>query len=442
MTKPHNVNFSRPSARWLLVGALLLAYAVSFLDRQILSLLVGDIKAQFGVDDTRIGLLQGPAFGLFYAMMGLPLGWLADRVHRGRLIAAGMLLWTLMTILSGFAASFGALALYRVGVGIGEAALVPAAVSLLADSFDGRSRAFPLAVFTSGVALGSGLALVAGGALIALTKGGMPMLGAILPEIGSRPPWQQVLILAGLAGVPVAAVMLLFVEPRRAVLALHETETGLFDYLARNRRLFVPLLTGSALSYLIANALSAWMPSLFVRSFGWSAGEVGTRMGSVIIIAAFTGNLCSGAIATILARRGRRDGAMLVMAGGAVLLVPSAILGPLAASAGVALVGIGTIYFTTALTFGVATTNFAAVTPPSLRGRMVALYLLIGNLVGLGLGPPAVGAIIASGSLGTDRIGQALAVIGLLSGLPGAALLVLAQTRYGAVAARKSKTKG
>jgi MFS family permease len=375
-------------------------------------------------------------------MMGMPLGWLADRVHRGRLIAAGMALWTLMTILSGFAGSFGTLALYRVGVGIGEAALVPAAVSMLADSFDERSRAFPLAVFTSGVALGSGLALVAGGALIALTKGGLPMLVTILPGIAARPSWQQVLILAGSAGVPVAAAILLFAEPRRTVFAQHGTGTGLFAYLTANRGLFVPLLTGSALAYLISNALGAWMPSLFVRGFGWSAGEVGTRMGSVIIVVAFVGNLCSGAIATTLVRRGRRDGAMLVMAGGALLLAPLAISGPLATSAVGAEIGIGAIYFAIALTFGVATTSFAAVTPPGLRGRMVALYLLIGNLVGLGLGPPTVGAIVTRAGWGTDRIGPALALVGLLSVVPGAALLVLAQRRYRAVAERTSNAKG
>ncbi|QGN55856.1 MFS transporter [Novosphingobium sp. Gsoil 351] len=407
------------SRRWLLVGALLLAYAVSFLDRQIVNLLVADIKADLALSDAQIGLLQGPAFGVFYALLGLPLGWLADKVHRLRLIAAGMVLWTTMTVLGGFAESFALLFVSRVGVGIGEAALVPAAVSLLADSFAPRDRALPLALFTSGVSLGAGLALAAGGALIGWVETG----GATV--LAERQPWQAVLILAGMAGLPLAGFLPFLGEPERREPAA-AAAGGLGRHLRAHSGLFAALLAGSAPLYVFSNALAAWLPSLFQRGFGWTAGFSGTRLGLLILVSALAGNLLSGLAGRWRERAGRRDGALQVMAVGAVTLVPLAALTPLAASATLAQAGTALSYFAIALCFGVATTAFAAVTPAELRGRMTALYLMIGNLVGLGLGPPAVGLILDRGVGDPTPVGVALALVGAATVLPGAMLLLCA----------------
>ena len=161
---------SRGLGGWFAVGVLLAAYTVSFLDRQLLTLLVQPIKADLGLSDTQIGILQGPAFALFYATMGLPLGWLADRVNRVYLMSVAIAFWSLMTFLCGFATDYTHLLLARFGVGFGEAALVPAAVSLLADLFKPERRALPVSVFTCGLAVGSGLALMLGGSFIAFAK--------------------------------------------------------------------------------------------------------------------------------------------------------------------------------------------------------------------------------------------------------------------------------
>lgn len=432
MTRP-----TASSARgWILVLALLVAYAISFVDRQIINLLVHDIRRDLAIDDTRIGLLQGPAFGVFYALLGLPLGWLADRVHRLRLIAAGMLLWTTMTILGGFADNFAMLFVSRIGVGIGEAALVPAAVSLLADSFSPRDRALPLAVFTSGVSLGSGLALVLGGVLIgwaAQLQGG-PGVPELLAD---RAQWQLVLILAGALGVPLALALAFLPEPLRAADGGSGTgDTGLTAYLGAHRRLFGAMLGGAALLYIFANALSAWLPSLFERGFGWTPAFAGGRIGWLILPGALVGNVLSGLAARWREHAGHRDGALQVMVVGALLLVPLAALAPLATTVGLAQAGIAAIYFGIALCFGIATTAFAAVTPPGLRGRMTALYLTVGNLMGLGIGPPLVGAILDRGIGDPQQVGTALALVGSASALPGALLLLLALRWHRQAAAR------
>lgn len=425
-----------PSAlrAWLLVAILVCAYAISFVDRQILSLLVEDLRRDLAISDAQIGLLQGPAFGIFYAVMGMPFGWLADRANRMRLIAAGLSLWTLATMMGGLADNFSLLFLSRMLVGVGEAALVPAAVSLLADSFPPQRRALPLAIFTGGVSLGAGLALLLGGALVALAKDGVETVPLIGAWLATRQAWQAVLIMAGLAGIPLALLIACLPEPARRQHGEGTPSFGLGSLLRREWRLFVPLLAGSALLYLFSNALAGWMPSLFVREFGWQPAMVGMRMGSIILTCALAGNIVSGLWATRLVARGRPHGSLLVMAGGAALMAPVAILAPLAPDALLVQGGLALVYFAMSLCFGVATASFVAVTPGPIRGRMVALYLLTGNLVGLGFGPPSV-ALVLDGIVGdASRVGTAIAIVAACSALPGALLLRLALTPHARLA--------
>ncbi|MDH7973221.1 MFS transporter [Sphingomonas sp. AR_OL41] len=429
-----------PSAlrAWSFVAILVAAYAISFVDRQILGLLVQDLKHDLAISDSQIGLLQGPAFGIFYAAMGLPFGWLADKVSRTRLISIGLLLWTMMTLLGGLSGSFAMLFLTRMGVGVGEAALVPAAVSLLADSFAPTKRALPLATFTAGISVGAGLALILGGGLIAFAHAGASDLPLIGPWFAGRAPWQTVLMIAGLAGLPLAAAIAAMRDPARHKVGTTpdgESAARLFDHLRQHQALFVPLLLGASLLYLFSNAFSSWMPALFMRGFGWQPAMVGVRLGGVILAGALAGNALSGVVATMLVRRGRPEGALLTMTGGAVLLAPLAICGPLASDPLLAQLAVLLIYFALALCFGVATASFVAVTPPPLRGRVISLYLMLGNLVGLGLGPPIVGLLLQHVIADPARVGVAVALVAVPSVLGGLWLLVRALRPHAACAA-------
>jgi MFS family permease len=423
-------------AGWSAVVVLLVAYAVSFLDRQIISLLVDPLKSDLGITDTQVGILQGPAFGIFYALLGLPLGWLADRVHRVRLIAVAIALWSAMTIASGFAASFDMLLLARIGVGIGEAALVPAAVSLLSDLFPIERRALPLSVFTCGISLGLGLALTLGGGFIAFAQGGaagLPLIGAWL---AAQHPWQTAFMLAGCGGLPVAALVLLIHEPRAVTRRAAEPPPPLaaaLRYLALHRGFFVPMLLATSSLYVLASALSAWMPALFIRRFGWSAPEVGRSLGMLVMLVGLSGNLASGFVTRALALRGKVDAPLRTMLLGACVMLPAALLAPLLPGADLALAGVLVLYAGIALTFGIATTAFVAVTPPRLRGQVVALYLLIGNLVGLGLGPTSVGALLDAGWGPFAAIGPALALICTAMALLALPLLMRARQVFARV---------
>lgn len=418
---------------WLAVGVLVAAYAVSFLDRQVISLLVEPMKRDLGIDDTKIGILQGPAFGVFYALLGLPLGWLADQVHRVRLIAAAILLWSAMTMACGLASSFPTLLAARFGVGVGEAALVPAAVSLLADWFKPGRRAVPLSVFTSGVSLGAGLALILGGAFFTYAvhgAAGFPVIGSWLV---ARHPWQTVFLLSGMVGLPVATGVLSLREPRERGgpgSLQSKSFAVLWHHLAGRRAFFVPMLVATSSLYILSNAVFAWAPSLFMRRYGWSAAEVGRFVGTAVMFCAIFGNIASGVLTARLERQGLKDAPLRTMIAGAWLMIPASLAMPLMPTAGAAMGGVMVLYFAIALTFGIATTALVSVTAPALRGQIVAFYLLLGNLVGLGIGPLTIGALMDHGGRIFSRIGLALALVCCGVALPSALLLQRARAAF------------
>jgi MFS family permease len=426
-------------AGWFAVAILIVAYSLNYLDRQIVSLLVEPLKHDLRLDDSQIGLVQGVSFGMFYTVLGVPSGWLADRTHRVRLIACGVALWSVMTMVSGLATSFGWLFMARMGVGVGEASLVPAAVSLLADLFEPARVALPIAVFNGGVAVGAGLALVLGGSMIALGAGSVqawPLIGAWL---GSLHPWQTVFLLIGSAGLPVALAVLLIPEPPRRTMRFVEASAGaagVVVYLRHQPALFARLLAGVGLLFIVTSAVLAWSPSVLSRGFGWKPSEIGAALGLPIMLCGLTGIVSGGFTAQFLARRTPLEAAFRVMSGGALfLLVPIAALAPLAPNAALALIGVPLIYFAGSFSFGVMSAVFVAVTPDRLRGQMVAVSLLCGNVLGLGLGPYSVGFLLDHVLHDPKRVGLALSLVALGAGLPGALLLRSARRGYRVLAA-------
>lgn len=233
-----------PSRSWYTVGVLGLAYTISYIDRQVISLLIGPIREDLQISDTEISLLYGVAFGVLYALLGLPLGWLADRTNRRNLISVGIAAWSAMTMLCGKANSFGGLFLARVGVGVGEAALSPAAYSLIADLFPRERLGRALGTYSSGVYVGIGLAFLFGGALITLFEG----IGDIdLGVLGTFKPWQATFFAVGAPGLLVALLVLTLTEPNRSVKAQEggATVQETIRYLTRNAKTYGLHFSGS-----------------------------------------------------------------------------------------------------------------------------------------------------------------------------------------------------
>lgn len=199
-----------PAYSWYALGVLFLVYMVNFVDRQILSILANDIKADLGLSDADLGFLYGTAFAIFYALFGIPLGRLADGWSRTRLLSLGLALWSGMTALSGFARDGVSLALARMGVGIGEATASPCAYSLISDWFPARRRALALSIYTSGLFLGSGLSLLIGGMIVERWNAGFPAGGPL-----GLAGWQAAFLAVGLPGLVLAVWVIALREPVR-----------------------------------------------------------------------------------------------------------------------------------------------------------------------------------------------------------------------------------
>ena len=199
-----------PGYSWYALGILVVVYVLNFVDRNIISILAEDIKADLGLRDDQIGFLYGTAFGVFYALFGIPLGKLADSWHRVRLMTVGLAVWSAFTALSGFAKSFAALSVARIGVGVGEATASPSAYSLISDWFPKNMRATALAIYSSGLYIGGGISLLIGGAIVEKWNEAYP-IDAPLGLAG----WQAAFILVGLPGLLLAMLVFTLREPLR-----------------------------------------------------------------------------------------------------------------------------------------------------------------------------------------------------------------------------------
>jgi len=198
---------------WYALGVLVLVYMLNFIDRQILSILANDIKADLGLTDADLGFLYGTAFAVFYSLFGIPLGRLADGWHRVRLLTMGLALWSLMTAVSGLARNATALTLARVGVGVGEATASPCAYSLIADWFPARMRGLAIGIYSSGLFIGSGLSLLIGGAIVEGWNSAWPQ-GGPLGLVG----WQAAFMGVGLPGLLLALWVYSLREPVRGAI--------------------------------------------------------------------------------------------------------------------------------------------------------------------------------------------------------------------------------
>ena len=389
--RPEPPPWPRPAYSWYVVAVLLLAYTLSFVDRMILSLLVEPIRTALDISDTQVSLLIGLAFAIFYTLLGLPLAWIADRHNRRNLIMAGIAVWSVMTAGCGFAGSYAALFAARMGVGVGEATLSPAAYSMLSDYFPRDRLARAMAVYSIGVPLGSGVAMVLGSFVVQAVLAA-PMVE--MPFFGPMDAWRLIFIWVAAPGLLILLLMLTVREPlrrgRQAAIALSEvpggTEGGLLAHLGRQRSALGALFGGMSLIGLVMYGAMAWIPTFFARSYGMDVAEAGLWFGVIMAIGGAAGLIAGGALADRLFVKGVGDAHLRVMRLSILLGGP-----PLAA---MALMPDQTLAFTMlALAFpcltmhGVGGVALQLITPNEYRARMTALYFFVVNLVGLGFGP-------------------------------------------------------
>ena len=380
-----------PSWRaWYGVILLLFVYVNSFVDRTILTLLVGPIRASTGMSDSEVGFLIGPAFAIFYTVAGLPLGWLADRVSRVWLIVVGQAFWSLASFSFGLGRTFRDLALARIGVGVGEASLSPAAYSIISDLFPIERLARALSVYSMGIHLGGGLASVLGGFVIEWAG---EATSFHLPLVGERHIWQIVFFVVALPTIPLTVLLVTtFREPKRRESAARadalSASTGdFYRYFRANAGAFLCHNFGFGLLALSGYGALSWIPEFFVRIHGWDRAFVGKAVGLNSMVVGVAGLYFGGVVGDYLARRGRADSKILVGLLAVLVWLPFGLFLPFAAGGRLAFALWIPMTFAAAMPWGAAAAAIQEAVPNQMRGKAAAIFLFVINLVGLGLGP-------------------------------------------------------
>jgi len=374
---------------WVVVLVLMMAYVFSFVDRNIVILLSEVMKKDMGLSDTKVSLLVGASFALFYSILGIPLGRLADVYSRKKIIAVGIALWSIMTAVCGLAKNYGQLFLARMGVGVGEAALSPAAYSMISDYFPKEKLATAISVYSLGIYIGSALAYIGGGYLISILS---DMDNLNLPLIGEIYAWQLVFVIVGLPGLLMALLVLLIKEPQR------QSEQGeealpfqaVWTYLKENGQTFFLLCAAFAFFYVAVYATSTWIPPYLIRVHGLSEARVGIIAGVGLLLFPAIGVLSSGFIADKWTAKGIPNAKIRWSLWATIFFIPATSIYPFMPTTTSTLIALIPYGILVSATVGVAAAAIQEIMPNRMRGVASALLILAQNLLGLTLGPTGV----------------------------------------------------
>ncbi len=402
---------------WRYVVILTIAYTCAFADRQVLSLLVEPIKHDLGVTDTQLSLLLGFAFSFFYSAMNLPAGYLVDRFGRRGLIAGGVVIWSTMTMICGFSRNYLHLLVGRAGVGISEAVIAPASYSLVRDKVPLSHRGRAFSVLAMAPYFGSSVALIGGGALLAAATAGS--FDAI-PVLNTLRPWQVVLVMLGLLGLPIACLFLALPADHRVITGPKgQLLAGLLAaarYMIANWRTYLPLIGYSSLGSVFVFANGAWMPTMIARKWEVPLSEVGYVYGTITAICAPVGLLLMGMLIDRLSSKGKGMATFAVVVG--LLAVLSYALVPIMPSVNGSWVAKAVGLLFAGSFYAIGSIIVAKVTASEMVGRVTAVYLLFQSLVGAGLGPLIVALIADNLASGPEAIAIGMLSTSLLIGIP------------------------
>ena len=451
MTSPSAIDnkhddWPSPALGWYAVSVLLVAYIFSFIDRTIIGLLVGPIKASLQISDTQFGVLGGIAFTLFYTVLGVPIGRIADRVSRRGLIALGVAVWSFMTAACGWAASFWQLFLARVGVGVGEAALTPAAYSMIADYFPKDRLGRALAVYQSGAFLGAALAFILGGAVIAAVTAFVadnPDFSIpLLPDVQG---WRLVFLVVGAPGLLVALWMFTVREPSRKGRLAADAGTlpfrAVVAYVWRRRRLFLPHFIGFGVLVVTFQNVVVWGPAYFTRHFGLTVAQTGLTLGLVLLVFSSAGVIGGGFLSDLLVKRGQAEGPMRVGMIAGLALLPFAATATVVDGLTLSLLLFCPMMFFASFPLGAAAQALQMVTPNEMRGQVSAIYMLFLNLLSYGLGPLIVGITTDYVFADEGAVGYSLALVSAVSAPVAAFVTAKGLAPFRQAAAELSSTK-
>ena len=373
---------------WWILGVVTALYVGGYLDRFIITLVVSDIKLSLGITDTQMGLILGPAFALAYALFSLPSGWLADRYSRSLVIFWGAVLFAFATALSGMADTFTTMLLCRIAVGIGEASLVPAALSLIGDKFPKDRLTTAVSIFSMAPKIGVAVAYALGAVIVAAAA----FLVSHLSLFEAVEPWRLVFVLTGLPSLMLGFLCLTFRGTKPVSVGRGGSEDNrAIKFLVKRKALFLPMLIGISAVLICGQAIVAWVPSHLDREFGWEAVSYGPLLGLVSAIGAGT-LVLKGMVMDRLYARGVKDIHLRFFTWLLICTYPIAVASFLVSDRIFFVLTYAIISIVTIPCVAYAAVVIQMVTPSMMRGRVFALFSVPMAVIG-GLGPPIVGVM-------------------------------------------------
>lgn len=398
---------------WLVVVFLMILYTSSFIDRQILALLVKPIRSDFNINDFQYGLLTGLAFVGTYAIAGLPIGVIVDRWSRKGVILIGVTAWSIMTAACGITNSFSSLFMTRIGVGIGEATLSPASYSLISDIFPKEKLGKALSLYGLGIPVGSGLALVIGGQVVSA----IAAIGPIdIPIVGMTRPWQTVFMAIGLPGLLLAVLTIFLVkEPKRHVSKTEiESKPTIWDalvFFGQNIRAYAGLFMGMGLLAMYGYGCNAWYPTFLERVYGFTIGDASMFLGIATLVFGVGGCMFAGWLSDRLVANGRPDGHYLVSVGYCLGFAVTGAIGSSSHNPWICfpLIAVSLSFSNTII--GVVAAALQILTPVRMRGLISSLFLAVAAFVGFAFGPSLIGFITSHIFQDDLKVGYSLAIV-------------------------------
>jgi len=380
MTTQHDKASSVSS--WYVVSILAAAYAVNFLDRQVINILGQSIKTELGISDAQLGLLTGTAFGLFYSFLGIPIARFADRAHRVNLITTALIVWSGLTALCGLTHTFAQLFLVRLGVGIGEAGGTPPSQSLVSDYVAPQRRIAAFSLFNLGLPVGSLLGFLLGG------------------YVSQHFGWRIAFLAAGSPGLLIAVLLKFTVpEPARGAIegegAVGRDAATLWVTLQRlmSNKAYMQAIFGCSFAIFIIYVTNAWLPALFIRLHGFSQQRIGAWLALAVGLGGGIGIMGGGALAALLRRKWSPYADLWLVALSAVLACPTLIVAVWSDNLVFALSAMFFLYVFSYVWMGPTSSRVQDMVPIRSRAQAVGFMLFLSNIIGLACGPPLVGLI-------------------------------------------------
>ncbi|MBT8078690.1 MAG: MFS transporter [Gammaproteobacteria bacterium] len=436
-----NADYPKPAYAWYVVVLMMFFYVLSFMDRQIIAVLIEPIKADLALSDVQISLLGGLSFVLFYSTMGVFVGRLADSLNRPLLIAAGVFIWSLTTALCGLAGKFWQLLFLRMGVGLGESALLPSTLSLLSNYFPPQRLATPTSVFLLGAPIGIGLSFAAGGYIYSVAQDIAAAPGwEDVFFIGGSAAWKIVLLFLGVVGMLMTLLMVTVREPRnseRVVASSNPAKLaepasmGEVGRYARKHWLAIGgLYLGMAFISLASYSQAFWDITFLTRTYGWDASTGSYWYGMVQLFAGLMGMLTGGLVADRMTKSGVVGASVVMVIVGSGLAAPFALMYPLAGTASTALWLMVPAIFGNNMCFACAASGIQRMFPGTMLGLAAGIYFFMSNAIGIGIGPTAIAAFTDYLFEDPSQIRYSLTIVGGFSRVIAFVLVIAGLKAY------------